>query len=128
MARALVRALRLESLRVLVLQAILESHEAADEQWLELGARVTGTVMPAALFGVLPTVSTGSGATLVGRALAVADRAALVERFGEDYYRNPQSGPWLRQQDLLPEGLGPLADGDLEAAVVTLGRQLEASC
>jgi hypothetical protein len=128
MARAIVRSLRFDALRVLVGQALGGTAEAAEERFQELAPRVFGAAVPSELLAVVPAVGVAAGPMLVGRVLAVRARQAALEGFGEDWYRNPRCGDWLRDLARRPEGTDSPSDELVLGAVAELGRLLEAIC
>src|SRR5205807_2978113 len=103
-----VTALRVDAWRVLVGAAAGEGQRAMRERWRETAERVLGGGVPAELCGVLPAVRPGDGAALCGVVLATPARRQLIERFDEDWFRNPRAIAELRHEDTLARDVTPI--------------------
>jgi hypothetical protein len=123
---SLVAAMRLDALRVVVGSALLRSTQLAGEQLAELGARVFGEPPPARLLGLVPRLGTSDGCRFVGRLGAHALRQQALERFDEDYFRNPRWARWLRARDLGPESDEAPETGEIDRKIAQLVGKLEA--
>jgi hypothetical protein len=122
-ARAMLRALRLDALRVLCVEALaVERHEVAEQRFAELGPRAFGHSAPSGLLGVVPELRPLARCELVGRVLAASERLGVVERFGEDWYRNPRFGDWLRSSDLALAAPGAIAPAAVDAGLGALAQ------
>lgn len=130
-ARALVVSLRLDAAR-LRLEAgpgghvLLMSARARADRFEEETALALGAPIPGALAGVLPDLDGGAAARLAGALLAARDRRALVERFDEDWFRNPQAAEAIRGEDCVLPASPRVAAAELDAGLEELGRALDA--
>ncbi|WP_394825292.1 hypothetical protein [Pendulispora albinea] len=88
-------SLRLDAARVLL-------GGADDAVWDEITSRLFGVPAPRALAGVWPECRDDEGARLVGAATARPLAQSLVERFDEDWFRNPRASETLRARTLYP--------------------------
>jgi hypothetical protein len=102
-ASAMLISLRIDALRALCLDALGRGRSAAAEIFAAEGDRILGSTPPPALLGVLPRLRTSDAPRLVGAVLAVRGRDALVERFDEDWFRNPRALEALRAEDALAD-------------------------
>jgi hypothetical protein len=91
--------LRLCAMAALVHRAAHGGKTQAREVYSELSERTLGPQTPPSLFAALPSLSAAGGAVLLGTYLALQQRTALVERFEEDWFHNPRTGPHLRELD-----------------------------
>ncbi len=123
-ARALCLSLRFDALRVLAAEALLSGEAAGKERFSDLTERHVGAASEPALLGVVPRLRPIDGPALVGGIWAVEDRAALVDRHDEDWFRNPRAIETLRHED---EGLPPPPPTaeQLDAALARLVASLE---
>jgi hypothetical protein len=122
-ARALLASLRIDAGRVLLAAGFLRGEAAGREAHLELGERIFSAPPPPETCAVLPELWPADAASLVGTLRAVGDRDDLVERYDEDWFRNPRAIESLRAAD---ERVAPALDAEgLEGAVERLVSRLE---
>ncbi len=99
-ARALLVSLRLDAARVLCRGALSDPSGAG--RFEERSAEALGCPLPQPLFGAVPRLSPGDAARFGGTLLGLRDRLAMVERFDEDWFRNPRAIELLRDEDSAP--------------------------
>jgi hypothetical protein len=85
---------------VLTAQALRDGVRAARERHRDIGEAVLGGIGPE-LCGVLPTLRSGDGAALCGSLLSALRRRELIDRYDEDWFRNPRAIAELRHEDTL---------------------------
>lgn len=130
-ARALTLTLRLDAAR-LCLEAgpdggvLLRGARARADRFEEETARALGAPIPGALAGVVPELDRGAAVRLAGALLAARDRRALVERFDEDWFRNPRAAEAIRGEDAVLPPSPRIAAADLEAGLDALVQALDA--
>lgn len=125
-ARAVARALVI-SLRVVATRALLEGaaiREPAERtRFEERWATALGAPIPGSLAGLVPRLDQRASYELAGVLLAMSDRQRLMDRFDEDWFRNPRAAVALREEDARPpEKLVPFAA--LEQGIQDLQRAL----
>jgi hypothetical protein len=125
LAHALLTGLRIDCARVLVADAFLRGEAAGREAHAELGERVHGEPPPPEACGAIPELWPADAAGLVGVVRAAAEREALVERFDEDWFRNPRAIDSLRAAD--EQAAPSTTSAGLEAAADRLVAILEAA-
>ncbi len=125
-ARALCLTIRFDALRVLVTAALRDGEGAGRERFGEITAHHFGEAAQVGWLGVLPRLRPADGAALVGAVLAFGHRAALVDVYDEDWFRNPHAMESIRHQDELVAGPAPTED-ELLLAVDALKDVLEAA-
>jgi len=114
-ARALLVSLRLDAARVLLRGGLLLSPRERPERFEEVTARALGAPIPPSLAGVLPMLSAHDATRFAGTVLAASDRRSLIERFDEDWFKNPAAARALREEDaVLPASTRTTAEA-LEA-------------
>lgn len=120
LARTLLGALRLEAARTVAGDARTSPRDLE-----ELFARALGIEWPPSLAHVLPRASFEAPARLLAGLLAASEREGLIDRFDEDWFRNPHALQYLREDDpgLNPADLDPKALGELPGR---LSKALEA--
>lgn len=94
LAATLLAAVRLEAARTLVGDARTGARDATDALAAALHLDV-----PLPLAHVLPRTEPRAPARLLAALLATGDRAAMIERFDEDWFRNPHGLRDLRERD-----------------------------
>jgi hypothetical protein len=120
-ATALLASIRLEAARTLLDPATApprEVSEAMEEALL--------CPMPAALAAVFPRPCREADVRLVACVLASSDEHSMIERFDEDWFRNPRGLVHLRERDAEPPPLA-IDEGGLESAAARLRARLEAA-
>lgn len=121
-ARASATTLRLDAVRVLLRGALTSPSLASRVEERTFDA--IGAPIPARLAGLVPRLGPDDPARLVGALLAMRDRRALVDRFDEDWFRNPHAMRAIREEDAnLPASLTTPAAA-VEAGVTELVRAL----
>jgi hypothetical protein len=96
-ARSLRRSLFI-AIRVQSARFILAARENVDATLFEeLGARVFGMPLPAALAGAWPEPRVDEPARVLAIVRAHELHGRLVDRFDEDWFANPRAGAWLAQ-------------------------------
>jgi hypothetical protein len=68
----------------------------------EITAATFGAPIPAPLAGVVPQLTPADPTAFLGMLLGALDRRELVERFDEDWFRNPHAAQAIREQDAAP--------------------------
>ena len=110
-ARSLLLSLRLDAATVaLVFRAgqdggghvLLRASRDRSDRFEEATARALGAPIPGALAGVVPALDPGAAVRLAGALLAARDRRGLIERFDEDWFRNPRAAEAIRDEDSAP--------------------------
>lgn len=124
-ARAFGAQARLAAAAVRTRASLLPPRDDLDDRFCEETARAWGEPLPPELAGVLPRIGEEAPARFAAALLAALDRARLIERFDEDWYRNPRSAEALRALAAEPP---PDVTGELllEGAAA-LGRALAAA-
>ncbi|WP_437780491.1 hypothetical protein [Sorangium sp. So ce1097] len=132
-ARSLVRSLRLDAATVSLVgcagqggHVLLRDARARRDRFEEATARALGAPIPGALAGVVPALEHGAAVRLAGALLGARDRRDLMERFDEDWFRNPRAAEALRDEDGAPPSPASrrAGAGDLEAGLDELTRSL----
>lgn len=120
-ARSLLLTLRLEAARALVVDA-RTSPQLVEETY----SRAMATPWPRALAHVLPRSSPEAVVRFLAALMANRDRDELVNRFDEDWFRNPRGLRHLREEDgtLGRDGAG---FDELDTLVPALAAKLEES-
>lgn len=120
-ARALAVSVRFAASRALFRGLLSLPEGARAGRFEEITASALGAPIPPALAGVVPRLAPADATTFLGLLLGALDRRALVERFDEDWFRNPEAARAIREEDaapapfrrapmaLLTAGLGELA-------------------
>jgi hypothetical protein len=94
------------------------------DRFCEETAHAWGEALPPAFAGVLPRISESSSARFAATLLAALDRAHLIERLDEDWYKNPRSPEALRALANEPEA--PVTEELLRRGAAELARLLAA--
>ncbi|WP_237244879.1 MULTISPECIES: hypothetical protein [Sorangium] len=134
-ARSLLLSLRLDAATVALVfrsgqdgggHVLLRGARDRGDRFEEVTARALGAPIPGALAGVLPALDPGAAARLAGAVLAARDRRDLIERFDEDWFRNPRAAEALRDEDGAPRSPASrrASEADLEAGLGELVRAL----
>ncbi|WP_437676408.1 hypothetical protein [Sorangium sp. So ce131] len=128
-ARSLLLSLRLDAARVgLVFHAgghvLLRAARDRSDLFQEATARALGAPIPGALAGVVPALEPDAAARLVGALLSARDRRDLIQRFDEDWFRNPRAAEALRDEDHAPPAPVRPSAADLEKCVDEMTRSL----
>jgi len=125
-ARGLTISLRLAAAKVRLRGSLLLPIDRRRERLEEETERALGSPIPGPLAGVLPKLSPRDPSDLLGFVIAARDRRDLIERFDEDWFRNPQAASALREeQAVLPASPRVTEQAALEA-VTELERALMA--
>jgi hypothetical protein len=123
--RAMALSLRIDAWRVITAATARQGLGAAREAYRATGERVLGSGLGAEFCGVLPTLRSGDGAALCAAVLAWARRRELIDRFDEDWFRNPRAIAELRHEDSLARDPTPIAVAGLDAALDLLVSEAE---
>src|SRR5690606_9827146 len=125
-ARALLVSLRLDAARVRLAHGtvLLQAARARADRFEEETALALGAPIPGALAGVVPSLGPGAAVRLAGALLAARDRRELVERFDEDWFRNPRAAEAIRGEDGVLPPSPRVAAAALEAGLEDLLRAL----
>jgi hypothetical protein len=103
-ARAELQQLRIDAARVRLRGALLLPGNARKERFEEETARALGAPLPSSLAGVIPKLGPEDPSRLFGALLSALDRRRLIDRFDEDWFRNPRAAEALRDEEAaLPE-------------------------
>jgi hypothetical protein len=101
-ARSLGLAVRLAAARALFRGLLQLPESARASRFEEITAATLGAPIPPALAGVVPRLAPADATTLLGLLLGALDRRALIERFDEDWFRNPHAARAIREEDAAP--------------------------
>ncbi|WP_437647275.1 hypothetical protein [Sorangium sp. So ce362] len=134
-ARSLLLSLRLDAATVALVfhsgqdgdgHVLLRASRDRRDRFEEATARALGAPIPGALAGVVPALDPGAAARLAGALLAARDRRDLIERFDEDWFRNPRAAEALRDEDsaLRSPTSRRAGEADLEAGLGEVLRSL----
>ncbi|WP_437278968.1 hypothetical protein WME90_48495 [Sorangium sp. So ce375] len=132
-ARSLVLSLRLDAATVSLVfgagvdgggHVLLRASRDRSDRFEETTARALGAPIPGALAGVVPALDPGAAVRLAGALLAARDRRSLIERFDEDWFRNPRAAESLRDEDGATRAPTRASEGDLEAGLEEMMRSL----
>ncbi|XXT19930.1 hypothetical protein WME94_57880 [Sorangium sp. So ce429] len=137
-AQSLVLSLRLDAATVgLALgggpdgggHVLLRAARDRKDRFEEATARALGAPIPGTLAGVVPALEPEAAVRLAGALLAARDRRDLIERFDEDWFRNPRAAEALRDEDSAPRAStwatsGRASAADLEAGLEEMMRSL----
>jgi hypothetical protein len=124
-ARGALVWLRLLAMRVKLRGALVLPLKERNDRFEEETARALGAPLPSALLGVVPKLEAGDVTRFFGALLSAVDRRRLVERFDEDWFRNPRAAEALREeQAALPED-ARAKEEDLEEGAREIVRSLE---
>ncbi|MSP25949.1 MAG: hypothetical protein EXR75_12475 [Myxococcales bacterium] len=118
--RAFLVALRIDAWRVVASAASQDGMAPFVERYRDVGERVLGPGLAAAMAGVLPMLRPGDGAALVGTVLAARRREELVAAYDEDWFANPRAIEELRHEATLARSFEAIAPASIEAALNTL--------
>lgn len=124
-ARALLLSVRAAAVRVLLQDVPRLEAKARAHAWEEQTARAFGDALPGSLAGVMPRLSPSDGCDFLGILASAADRARLIERFDEDWFRNPHAAHALREEQETLQMPARAAQGDMETALAELVRAFE---
>ncbi|MBW2456583.1 MAG: hypothetical protein JRI68_18845 [Deltaproteobacteria bacterium] len=125
MAGALLCSLRLDAVRVLLAATWPAGRTALRDHFAQLTEQLFGVSAPPSLLGVVPQLRPGDGASLVGSLAAGEVRDRLVDRFDEDWFRNPAAIASLRHDDTLPRPQVTLDEAALGGAVDRAARRAD---
>lgn len=106
-AEALAASLRIDALRLILLDAMASGREQARESFAELAPRVLGRGAEPSLLGILPAMRPLAGASFAASLLGRGDGAAFVDRHDEDWFRNPKAAEQLRHLASQPRSESP---------------------
>jgi hypothetical protein len=124
-ARALLTSLRLLAARVLLRGVLTLPEHARAQRFEERTAEALGAPIPPALAGVVPRLGPSDPTALMGALLAIRDRRELIERFDEDWFRNPYAARAIREEDgvVAPSRRAPAArlEAGLDELLAVLG-------
>lgn len=129
-ARAMLLSLRLVAAQVAFVHGtpdgsghvLLLGAGARADRFEEQTARALGAPLPGALAGVIPALEPDAAVRLLGALLAARDRRALVERFDEDWFRNPRAAEAIRGEDSGAPASPRTNAADLEAGLDEMTR------
>ncbi|EYF05586.1 hypothetical protein [Chondromyces apiculatus] len=118
-ARAQLLTLRLDAARMRLLHGrrvglpghpLLLPRREATGHFEEETRQAIGAPIPGVLAGIVPDLSPGASLPLLGALLAVRDRRQLIDRFDDDWFRNPRAAEAIRDEDsVFPSAPGLLA-------------------
>ncbi|WP_437622773.1 hypothetical protein [Sorangium sp. So ce1151] len=91
------------------------------DRFEEATARALGAPIPGTLAGVVPALEPDAAVRLAGALLAARDRRDLIERFDEDWFRNPRAAEALRDEDSAPRAPASETSGRASAAALEAG-------
>jgi hypothetical protein len=123
-ARSLAVAVRLAATRALFRGLLSLAEGARANRFEEITAASLGAPIPPALAGVVPRLSPADATTFLGLLLGALDRRALVERFDEDWFRNPEAARAIREEDAAPPAFRRAPAALLTAGVAELAGSL----
>lgn len=123
-ARSIALAVRLAAARVLLRGLLVLPGGARASRFEEVTAAALGAPIPPALAGVVPRLAPADATTFLGFLLAALDRRGLVERFDEDWFRNPGAARAIREEDAAPAAFRRAPAALLHAGVSELVRSL----
>ncbi|AUX27931.1 hypothetical protein SOCEGT47_085310 [Sorangium cellulosum] len=132
-ARGLLLSLRLDAARAsLVFRAghdggehvLLRSSRDRGDRFEEATARALGAPIPGALAGVLPALEPDAAVRLAGALLGARDRRDMIERFDEDWFRNPRAAEAIRDEDGAPPASRRATAAALEEGIEEMLRSL----
>ncbi|WP_437798081.1 hypothetical protein [Sorangium sp. So ce693] len=132
-ARSLLLSLRLDAATVALVfgadkdgggHVLLRASRDRSDRFEETTARALGGPIPGALAGVIPALDPGAAVRLAGALLAARDRRSLIERFDEDWFRNPRAAEAIRDEDGARAPAPRASEGDLEAGLGEMMRSL----
>ena len=123
-ARSLGLAVRLAATRAMFRGLLALPESARAHRFEEITAASLGAPIPPALAGVVPRLSPADATTFFGFLLAALDRRALVERFDEDWFRNPGAARAIREEDAAPAAFRRAPAALLTAGLSELVRSL----
>ena len=101
-ARSLGVAVRLAAARCLFRGLLQLPEGPRASRFEEITAATLGAPIPPALAGVVPRLGPADATTFLGLLLGALDRRALIERFDEDWFRNPRAAHAIREEDAAP--------------------------
>lgn len=119
-ARGLLLDARMRAARVLLDGVTTQPHDervTLGEGWTR---RAWGAPVPGALLGLVPRLESADALSFAGVLLGLSDRTRMVERYDEDWFRNPSAARALREDVTLPatrRGCAVLVEGELDRAV-----------
>ncbi|WP_437734265.1 hypothetical protein [Sorangium sp. So ce1335] len=134
-ARSLLLSLRLDAATVSLVghagqdgggHVLLRAARDRRDRFEEATAGALGASIPGVLAGVVPALDPDAAVRLAGALLAARDRRDLIERFDEDWFRNPRAAEALRDEDSAPPSSTSRRAGadDLEAGLAEMMRSL----
>lgn len=121
------RHIRLEALRTLLWATIEQGpheFELLQERFCALTERTLGTPLPATLLAVTPVIDHAAGARIIGCFEAAQARHELIQRFDQDWFRNPQAIEQCREANGRARAPGSAADEGFERLLDALGQSL----
>lgn len=123
-ARSLAVAVRFAASRALFRGLLSLPEGARAGRFEEITAAALGAPIPPALAGVVPRLAPTDATTFLGLLLGALDRRALVERFDEDWFRNPEAARAIREEDAAPAAFRRAPAALLTSGVAELARGL----
>ncbi|WP_434044849.1 MULTISPECIES: hypothetical protein [Sorangium] len=134
-AQSLLLSLRLDAATVSLVghagqdgggHVLLRAARDRRDRFEEATARALGAPIPGTLAGVVPALEPDTAVRLAGALLAARDRRDLIERFDEDWFRNPRAAEALRDEDSAPPSPASrrASADDLEAGLGEMMRSL----
>src|SRR5207247_1705379 len=118
-ARAFSLTLRLDVASVALAGLLVSPERKRAERFEHETERALGLPFPAPLAGVVPRLSETDAPRLVGSLLAASDRRSLVERFDEDWFRNPRAAAAIREEDAVL-GVAHASEASLQQALAEI--------
>lgn len=132
-ARSLLVSLRLDAARVLLVfragqdgseHVLLRALRDRGDRFEEATARALGAPIPGALAGVVPALEPDAAVRLAGVLLGARDRRDMIERFDEDWFRNPRAAEAIRDEDSTPPASRRTTAAALEEGLEEMMRSL----
>jgi hypothetical protein len=123
-ARSFGLTVRLAAMRAMFRGLLALPESARAHRFEEITAATLGAPIPVALAGVVPRLAPADATTFLGFLLAALDRRALVERFDEDWFRNPNAARAIREEDAAPAAFRRAPAALLAAGLSELVRSL----
>ncbi len=124
--RALARSLRVEALRVLLADVLLETRAKAGSLAEEESAVALGAPIPSNLVGLVPRLSWNDPARFLAILAGIRDRGRLREAFDEDWFENPRAHEALRSEHHQAAVAGAPSDQAPELGLAALRFELAA--
>jgi hypothetical protein len=123
-ARALLVGLRLDAARVLCRGVLSLPDGERAPHFEQHTATALGLPLPPPLAGVVPRLGADDPVRFAGALVAAVDHRRLVDRFDEDWFRNPHAARAIREEDAVVPASRVAPAAALDAGVVEIVRVL----